>query len=77
MDVTGIQASFTLGSINLIQTTTESPTGLQAALTLGQHAEIPGQIIGASGLQMTSSLVSVSQSRSCSQINLCPCIINS
>ena len=25
-------------------------------MTLGQHAEIPGQIIGVSGLSMTSSL---------------------
>ena len=56
VDVTGIQASFTIGSINLVQSTNEQPTGLQGTLTLGQHAEIPGQIIGVSGLQMSGSV---------------------
>ena len=56
VDVSGIQASFTIGSINLVQSTNEQPTGLQGTLTLGQHAEIPGQIIGVSGLQMSGSV---------------------
>lgn len=59
VDVTGIQASFTLGTFNLVQTTVEQPSGNQATLSLGQHAEIPGQIIGVSGLQSTSSMGSV------------------
>jgi hypothetical protein len=56
VDVSGVQASFTLGSINLVQSTNEQPTGLQGTLTLGQHAEIPGQIIGVSGLQISGSI---------------------
>tara|TARA_A100001201_G_scaffold23196_7_gene26324 strand:- start:1762 stop:3129 length:1368 start_codon:yes stop_codon:yes gene_type:complete len=56
VDVTGIQASMSIGNISLVQTTTESVTGISATMTLGQHAEIPGQIIGVSGLSMTSSL---------------------
>ena len=56
VDVTGIQASMTIGNISLVQTTTESVTGMSATMTLGQHAEIPGQIIGVSGLSITSSL---------------------
>jgi len=56
VDVSGVQASFTFGSINLVQSTNEQPTGLQGTLTLGQHAEIPGQIIGVSGLQISGSI---------------------
>ncbi len=56
VDVSGVQASFTIGSINLVQSTNEQPTGLQGTLTLGQHAEIPGQIIGVSGLQISGSI---------------------
>jgi len=56
VDVTGIQASMTIGTIALEQTTTEPVTGIAATMSLGNHAEIPGQIIGVSGLSMTSSL---------------------
>ena len=59
VDVSGVQASFTLGSITLIQTTVETVSGQSIAMSLGQHAEIPGQIIGVSGLQATSSVGSV------------------
>ena len=59
VDVTGIAATFTLGTFSLVQSTTEPVTGQQATLSLGQHAEIPGQIIGVSGLSMTSSVGSV------------------
>jgi len=54
--VTGVQASFTQGSISLQQSTNEPATGISATMTLGQHAEIPAQIVGISGLSMTSSL---------------------
>ena len=56
VDVTGIQASFTLGNFTLVQTTNESVTGQQATMSLGTHAEIPDQIIGVTGLSITSSL---------------------
>ena len=59
VDVTGIAATFTLGTFSLVQTTTESVTGQSATMSLGQHAEIPGQIIGVSGQQMSSSIGSV------------------
>ena len=59
VDVTGIAATFTLGSFSLTQTTTESPTGVQATMSLGQHSEIPGQIIGVSGQQLSGSIGSV------------------
>ena len=59
VDVTGTQASFSLGTFTLVQSTTEPVTGIQGTLSLGSHAEIPGQIIGVSGLQSTSSVGSV------------------
>jgi len=59
VDVTGIQASMTLGSITLIQTTTESVSGNQATISLGNPAEIPGQHMGVSGLQLQTSVGSV------------------
>ena len=59
VDVTGIAATFTLGTFSLVQSTTESVTGQQATISLGQHAEIPGQIIGVSGQQISGSIGSV------------------
>ena len=59
VDVTGIQATMTLGSITLIQSTVEPVTGQQLTISLGQHAEIPGQIIGVGGLQLSSNIGSV------------------
>jgi hypothetical protein len=59
VDVTGVQMALTQGSINLVQSTNEQPTGVQGTLSLGQHAEIPGQIIGVSGLELTSNIGSV------------------
>ena len=59
VDVTGIAATFTLGTFSLVQTTTESVTGQTATMSLGQHAEIPGQIIGVSGQQISGSIGSV------------------
>ena len=59
VDVTGIQATMTLGSITLIQSTVEPVTGQELTLSLGQAAEIPEQIIGVGGLQATSSAGSV------------------
>ena len=49
----------TQGSASLVQTTTEAVTGQQLTSSLGQHAEIPGQIIGAGGQQLSSSMGSV------------------
>tara|TARA_R100001163_G_C5057472_1_gene193978 strand:- start:610 stop:1725 length:1116 start_codon:yes stop_codon:yes gene_type:complete len=60
VDVTGSQINMTLGTFNLVQSTNEQPTGLQGTLSLGQHAEIPGQIIGVSGFQLTASVDDVS-----------------
>ena len=58
--VTGIQASLTLGSISLQQSTNETITQSQAlALSLGTPVEIPGQIIGVSGFALTSAIGSV------------------
>ena len=62
VDVTGSQINMTQGTFTLVQSTNEQPTGLQGTLTLGQHAEIPGQIIGVSGLQLTASVDDVSVS---------------
>ena len=59
VDVTGIEASITLGNIALEQSTNEPVTGQQLNLSLGQAAEIPGQIIGVSGIELTSSIGSV------------------
>ena len=59
VDVTGIQASMTLGSITLIQSTVEPVTGQELTLSLGQAEEIPGQIIGVGGFEVTSSVGSV------------------
>ena len=55
--VTGIAASLTLGSISLQQSTVETITQSQAlALSLGTPVEIPGQIIGVSGLALTPAI---------------------
>ena len=51
VDVTGIQATMTLGSITLIQSTNEPVTD-NSYNDSWQHAEIPGQIIGVGGLQL-------------------------
>jgi len=59
VDVSGIQMSSSIGTINLVQGTTETVTGQSIAMSLGQHAEIPGQIIGVGGLQLSSSMGSV------------------
>ena len=59
VDVTGIAATFTLGTFSLVQSTNEPVTGQTATLSLGQHAEIPGQIIGVGGQQLSSSIGSV------------------
>ena len=57
VDVTGIAASLTLGSISLQQSTVETITQSQAlALSVGTPVEIPGQIIGVSGLSLTSAV---------------------
>jgi hypothetical protein len=49
----------TLGSITLIQSTVEPATGQELTLSLGQAEEIPGQIIGVGGFEVTSSVGSV------------------
>ncbi len=49
----------TLGTITLEQTTIEQVTGQSIAMSLGSHAEIPGQIIGTGGFQLSSSIGSV------------------
>ncbi len=59
VDVTGIQMTITNAGINLIQGTTEVVSGQTMAMTLGSHAEIPGQIIGTGGLQLSSAIGSV------------------
>jgi len=59
VDVTGIQATMSLGTFTLIQSTNEPVTGQQISASLGTPSEIPGQMIGVSGLQMTSSVGSV------------------
>ena len=55
VDVTGVAASLTLGSISLQQSTKETATGQAAALSLGTPAEIPGQLVGVSGLTLTTT----------------------
>ena len=59
VDVTGVQMTSSQGNFNLVQSTNEQPTGIQGTLSLGQHAEIPGQIIGVSGLGLTASIDNV------------------
>lgn len=59
VDVTGIQATLTLGTFTLVQSTNEPVTGQQINASLGTPAEIPGQVIGVSGLQIASSIGSV------------------
>ena len=56
VDVTGVQMTSSQGNFSLVQSTNEQPTGIQGTLSLGQHAEIPGQIIGVSGLGLTASI---------------------
>ena len=55
VDVTGIAASLTLGSISLQQSTNETATGQAAALSLGTPAELPQQLVGVSGLTLTTT----------------------
>tara|TARA_R100000455_G_C6251704_1_gene108271 strand:+ start:90 stop:983 length:894 start_codon:yes stop_codon:yes gene_type:complete len=59
--VTGIQASLSLGTFSLQQSTVESATGQAMALGLGTPTEIPGQVIGLTGFGLTSSLGSTTQ----------------
>ena len=56
VDVSGIAASFTLGSFSLVQSTTEPVTGISSTMSLGSIASIPDTMIGVSGISMTSSL---------------------
>jgi len=56
VDVTGIQATLTLGSISLQQSTFEPVSGQAAALSLGTPAEIPGQLVGITGFNLTSAI---------------------
>ena len=60
VDVSGIQATFTLGTFTLVQSTNESATGQQLASSIGTPAEIPSQMVGVSGQQLSSSVGSVS-----------------
>ena len=59
VDVTGIQATLTLGDFTLVQSTVESITGLELTSSIGEAEEIPSQIIGLTGLEVTSSIGSV------------------
>jgi hypothetical protein len=52
-------ASLTLGSISLVQSTNEPVTGQAMTLGLGTPAEIPQQIVGVTGQQLTSGIGSV------------------
>ena len=56
VDVTGIQMTSSLGTINLVQNTVETVSGQSIAMSLGQHSELPGQLIGVSGLQFSGSI---------------------
>lgn len=60
VEVSGIAATLTQGSASLEQSTNESVTGQQLNSSIGTAEEIPGQQIGVSGLQLTSSLGSLS-----------------
>ena len=55
VDVTGIQSDISLGTITLIQSTNESVVGQDLSLSLGQHSDIPGQAIGVSGFNLTTT----------------------
>jgi hypothetical protein len=59
VDVTGISASLTLGTISLVQSTNEPVTGQAMTLGLGTPAEISQQIVGVTGQQLTSGIGSV------------------
>lgn len=60
VEVSGIAATLTQGSASLEQSTNESVTGQQLNSSIGTAEEIPGQQIGVSGLQLASSLGSLS-----------------
>ena len=59
VDVTGIAASLTLGSISLQQSTNEPVTGQALASALGTIASIPAQTVGVSGFGLTTAINSV------------------
>ncbi len=59
VDVTGISASLTLGSISLQQSTNEPVTGQALASALGTIASIPTQTVGVSGFGLTTAINSV------------------
>jgi hypothetical protein len=59
VDVTGISASLTLGSISLQQSTNEPVTGQALASALGTIASIPAQTVGVSGFGLTTAINSV------------------
>ena len=54
--VNGIQSDISLGTITLIQSTNEPAVGQELSLSLGQHSDIPGQAIGVSGFNLTTSV---------------------
>tara|TARA_R100000742_G_C4268924_1_gene87339 strand:- start:112 stop:1221 length:1110 start_codon:yes stop_codon:yes gene_type:complete len=53
--VTGISASLSLGSISLQQGTTETVSGQALASALGTITSIPTQMVGVSGLSLTTT----------------------
>ncbi len=59
VDVSGMQATFTLGTFTLVQSTNESATGQQLASSIGTPTEIPAQLVGVSGQQLSGSIGSV------------------
>jgi len=59
VDVTGIQATMSLGTFTLIQSTNEPVTGQQITASLGTPSEIPGQMIGVSGLSIAPQMGAV------------------
>jgi hypothetical protein len=59
VDVTGIAASLTLGSINLVQSTVESVSGQALTSAVGAAGSLPQQLVGVTGLNLTSAVGSV------------------
>src|SRR6056300_694718 len=55
VDVTGIELTSTIGTITLQQSTNEPATGQELTASLGTAEEIPAQIVGVTGIELTGS----------------------
>ena len=59
VDVTGIAASLSLGSINLVQSTVESVSGQALTSAVGAAGSLPQQLVGVTGQNLTGAVGSV------------------